>query len=231
LAAVTKASYVVAMGHGNGRGFLYRTSNPNPLCFSFARIALRIGLFRATHHAHPTRNVISQEKGVALSIGTNKKTMATTTTWGAGLSQDDLMEKDTVIVLDNEDRIIGSASKKESHQFNSKQSHGVLHRAFSVFLFDEHNRLLLQQRASDKITFPDVWTNTCCSHPLHGMTPNEVDTPKEVANATVPGVKNAAVRKLQHELGMTVAADQMKFLTRLHYWASDAVTHGANSPW
>jgi isopentenyl-diphosphate delta-isomerase type 1 len=44
---------------------------------------------------------------------------------------------------------------------------GLLHRAFSVFLFDSQNRLLLQQRATEKITFPDMWTNTCCSHPLN----------------------------------------------------------------
>lgn len=49
---------------------------------------------------------------------------------------------------------------------------GLLHRAFSVFLFDSQNRLLLQQRASEKITFPDMWTNTCCSHPLN--TPSEL---------------------------------------------------------
>lgn len=44
---------------------------------------------------------------------------------------------------------------------------GMLHRAFSVFLFDRQGRLLLQQRADDKITFPSYWTNTCCSHPLN----------------------------------------------------------------
>lgn len=43
---------------------------------------------------------------------------------------------------------------------------GLLNCAFSVFLFDSQNRLLLQQRASEKITFPDMWTYTCCSHPL-----------------------------------------------------------------
>jgi NUDIX domain len=50
----------------------------------------------------------------------------------------------------------------------------------------------------------------------------------------VPGVKNAAVRKLQHELGIPsnqLDVDRMKFLTRLHYWASDTVTHGPNSVW
>lgn len=45
---------------------------------------------------------------------------------------------------------------------------GLLHRAFSVFLFrPSDGRLLLQKRASEKITFPDQWTNTCCSHPLY----------------------------------------------------------------
>lgn len=45
---------------------------------------------------------------------------------------------------------------------------GLLHRAFSVFLFrPSDGRLLLQKRADEKITFPSMWTNTCCSHPLY----------------------------------------------------------------
>ena len=80
--------------------------------------------------------------------------------WGQGLSQNDLMERDTVLVLDNADNIIGSASKKDSHVFDAKQPHGILHRAFSVFLFDESDgRLLLHQRAAEKITFPNVCTH------------------------------------------------------------------------
>ena len=55
--------------------------------------------------------------------------------------------------------------------FEDGQPRGQLHRAFSVFLFNSQNKLLLQQRAASKITFPKVWTNTCCSHPLHGYTP------------------------------------------------------------
>ena len=73
------------------------------------------------------------------------------------MSQLDFMEKDTVLVLDSDDNIIGSESKKESHIFNVDQPRGVLHRAFSVFIFDQStNELLLQQRAKDKITFPSV---------------------------------------------------------------------------
>ena len=80
-----------------------------------------------------------------------------TEAWAAGLSQQDLMEKDTVLVLDDKDNLIGSASKKDSHVFNSKQPRGVLHRAFSVCLFDKTDgRMLLQQRAASKITFPNV---------------------------------------------------------------------------
>jgi len=94
---------------------------------------------------------------------------------------------------------------------------GLLHRAFSVFLFDESNRLLLQQRASEKITFPDMWTNTCCSHPL-GVT-GETGAP---LTESVEGVKRAAQRKLDHELGIAkeqVPLELFRFLTRIHYKA------------
>ena len=94
---------------------------------------------------------------------------------------------------------------------------GLLHRAFSVFLFDSNNRLLLQQRASEKITFPDMWTNTCCSHPL-GI-PGE--TGAELSEA-VQGTKRAAQRKLDQELGIQakqVPLEKFNFLTRIHYKA------------
>ena len=80
------------------------------------------------------------------------------TKWdGNSMSQKDMMEKDTVLVLDENDMVIGSASKKDSHVFSPEQPRGILHRAFSVFLFDESTgSLLLQQRASTKITFPNV---------------------------------------------------------------------------
>jgi isopentenyldiphosphate isomerase len=80
------------------------------------------------------------------------------TTWdGNSMSQADFMEKDTVLVLDRKDKVIGSASKRASHEFTGETPRGILHRAFSVFLFDESTgELLLQQRASTKITFPNV---------------------------------------------------------------------------
>jgi farnesyl-diphosphate farnesyltransferase len=162
-------------------------------------------------------------------------TMATNTTatgaWNAaGLSQEDFMIKDECILLDHDDRIIGHGSKRDTHIFNEKNPRGILHRAFSVFLFNSEGKLLLQQRAAEKITFPNVWTNTCCSHPLHGYTPDEVDSAEATVSGNVQGVFAAAVRKLKHELGLDFNG-KFKYLTRLHYWAADVVTHGTNAPW
>ncbi|EON98953.1 putative isopentenyl-diphosphate delta-isomerase protein [Phaeoacremonium minimum UCRPA7] len=120
------------------------------------------------------------------------------------------------IVLDENDLPIGTASKKLCHLMTNIDK-GLLHRAFSVFLFDDQNRLLLQQRASEKITFPDMWTNTCCSHPLGIPTETGSNLPDSIA-----GVKNAARRKLDHELGIKkeqVPFEDFHFLTRIHYKA------------
>jgi isopentenyl-diphosphate delta-isomerase type 1 len=121
----------------------------------------------------------------------------------------------------------------ESHIFCPARPRAKLHRAFSVFLFNEENELLLQQRAASKITFPNVWTNTCCSHPLSGLGGSEIDSPADVAKGDPAGAKRAAVRKMLHELGVPaeqVPLAKFKFLTRLHYWAADVVTHGPDSP-
>mmetsp|Transcript_17848 Transcript_17848/g.27107 ORF Transcript_17848/g.27107 Transcript_17848/m.27107 type:complete len:339 (+) Transcript_17848:38-1054(+) len=186
----------------------------------------------AFHTQQPRRSSALQQHGWRQYSTTSNSLES----WkGNTMSQSDFMERDTVLVLSDNDEVIGSASKKESHQFTPKNPRGILHRAFSVFLYDlSTQELLLQQRASTKITFPNVWTNTCCSHPLHGMDVNEVDAPEDVMDGTVKGVKAAAVRKLEHELGIPVGQlpmDSFKFLTRLHYWAADTVTHGEKSPW
>ena len=93
---------------------------------------------------------------------------------------------------------------------------GLLHRAFSVFVFRPlDGRLLLQQRASEKITFPDMWTNTCCSHPLDDFDEEKIE--KEQL-----GVRIAASRKLEHELGIPQSqtpVDEFQYLTRIHYLA------------
>jgi isopentenyl-diphosphate Delta-isomerase len=135
----------------------------------------------------------------------------------AGYDEEQIRLMDEVcIVLDENDVPIGSASKKVCHLMENINK-GLLHRAFSCFLFDSQNRLLLQQRASEKITFPDLWTNTCCSHPL-GI-PTETGATLEAA---VAGAKRAAQRKLDHELGIKakqVPFESFKYLTRIHYKA------------
>jgi isopentenyldiphosphate isomerase len=79
---------------------------------------------------------------------------------GNSMSQSDFMEKDTVLVLSESDIVIGSESKKSSHVFSVERPRAVVHRAFSVFLFDEQTgNLLLQRRAASKVTFPNVSNN------------------------------------------------------------------------
>ena len=70
------------------------------------------------------------------------------------------MEK--VILVDENDRAIGTMEKMEAHQ------RGLLHRAFSIFVFNTKGELMLQQRAFSKYHSPGLWTNTCCSHPREG---------------------------------------------------------------
>jgi isopentenyl-diphosphate delta-isomerase len=69
-------------------------------------------------------------------------------------------------LVDEDGTTIGTAEKLSAHQ-----APGQLHRAFSVFLFDEQGRLLLQRRALSKYHSPGVWSNTCCGHPYPGEPP------------------------------------------------------------
>ena len=104
------------------------------------------------------------------------------------ICQADMMQERCILV-DSSDNRIGSETKLKCHYGD-----GLLHRAFSVLLFKGGGQyLLVQKRSAEKITFPSVWANTCCSHPL--------DIPGENEDA-VSGVINAAKRKLHQELGI-----------------------------
>ncbi len=83
-----------------------------------------------------------------------------------------------VILVDKDDVEIGVMEKMEAHQ------KGELHRAFSIFIFNENDELMLQQRASSKYHSGGLWTNTCCSHPRKGESTEE-----------------AAHRRLKEEMG------------------------------
>jgi len=141
-----------------------------------------------------------------------------------GLDEEQIRLMDEVcIVIDKDDKPIGSASKKTCHLMKNINA-GLLHRAFSVFLFDTNNKLLLQKRADGKITFPKMWTNTCCSHPL-AVTGEYGDC----TETSINGVKIAAQRKLEHELGIPnqdVPLQDFHFLTRIHYLAPSDMVWG-----
>lgn len=89
------------------------------------------------------------------------------------------MQIEKVILVDENDHEIGSMEKMEAHE------KAVLHRAFSIFLFNDKKEFLLQQRAWGKYHSPGLWTNTCCSHPRL----NEISS-------------DAAKRRLDEEMGM-----------------------------
>lgn len=74
------------------------------------------------------------------------------------------MMEEQVILVNREDVQIGLMPKMEVHE------KALLHRAFSVFIFNNKDELLLQQRAADKYHSPNLWTNTCCSHQRSGET-------------------------------------------------------------
>jgi len=133
--------------------------------------------------------------------------------------QSKLMDERCILV-DEEDRAYGCADKKTCHLMENINK-GLLHRAFSAFVFrPSDGKLLMQQRASEKITFPDMWTNTCCSHPLD-------DFEEEKLEKEQIGVRIAASRKLEHELGIPQSQtpiDQFQYLTKIHYLApSDGI--------
>jgi len=72
------------------------------------------------------------------------------------------MKEELVILVDENDNQIGLMPKMEAHE------KALLHRAFSVFVFNSKNQLMLQQRAIHKYHSPGLWTNTCCSHQRDG---------------------------------------------------------------
>lgn len=75
------------------------------------------------------------------------------------------MGKEQVVLVDEQDNDIGTMEKMEAHR------KGVLHRAFSVFVFNGEGELMLQRRAAHKYHSAGLWTNTCCSHPRLGESP------------------------------------------------------------
>ena len=101
---------------------------------------------------------------------------------------------EALILVDDQDREIGSESKSVCHQGD-----GLLHRAFSIFVFNHADELLLQQRSAGKPLWPLYWSNTCCSHPRLGET-----------------MELAVTRRLEQELGFSCP---LEFLYKFKYQA------------
>lgn len=90
-----------------------------------------------------------------------------------------VMMEERVILVDEQDQEIGTMEKLQAHQC------AALHRALSIFIFNDEGEVLLQQRAAEKYHSPLKWTNTCCTHPRPGEE-----------------LKDAAVRRLMEEMNM-----------------------------
>ena len=103
-------------------------------------------------------------------------------------------DPDTLILVDEADRDLGFLSKTLCHE-----GRGVLHRAFSLLIFNESGELLIQQRAASKRLWPMYWSNSCCSHPRGNET-----------------METATRRRLYEELGI---ACPLHFLFKFQYQA------------
>ena len=110
---------------------------------------------------------------------------------------------DLLILVDSNDNEVGQLSKADCHVGS-----GILHRAFSAFLFNENGELLLQQRSSNKPLWPLIWANSCCSHPRAG----------EDSLA-------AAHRRVEEELGIKT---ELRFLFKFEYQAQYNATGAEN---
>src|ERR1700739_185125 len=100
-----------------------------------------------------------------------------------------------VILVDNSDQPVGVMEKMEAHR------QALLHRAFSVFIFNSRGEMLLQQRAPEKYHSGGLWTNACCSHPRPGE-----------------DSRGGAGRRLREELGFTTELEKLfEFTYRTDY--------------
>lgn len=100
------------------------------------------------------------------------------------------MKEEMVILVNENDQQVGLMPKMEAHE------KGLLHRAFSVFVFNDKKELMLQRRALGKYHSPGLWTNTCCSHQREGESNIE-----------------AGMRRLQEEMGFSIPLeDNISFI-------------------
>ncbi|CAD0203969.1 unnamed protein product [Chrysodeixis includens] len=103
--------------------------------------------------------------------------------------QNEALDNDMCLLVDETDKYLGPATKRACHRV-APDGTLLLHRAFSVLMFNAAGDILLQKRTSQKITYPNCYTNACCSHPL-------------LINGVQEDVTTAAIRRLKVELGLS----------------------------
>jgi isopentenyl-diphosphate delta-isomerase len=146
---------------------------------------------------------------MAAPVGTNdpdgatvlesvRKTMPSTSVARKVSFDDELL-----ILVDAEDNVTGYESKVNAHQ-----GEGLLHRAFSIFLFNPAGEVLLHRRGQEKALWPGYWTNSCCSHPRKGES-----------------YAQAAARRLDDELGVSA---RLRYLYQFQYSAAFGDEGGEN---
>ncbi len=115
----------------------------------------------------------------------------------AGIARNEQVsfEDELLILVDEDDQEVGFLDKNSCHN-----GAGKLHRAFSLFVFNDAGEVLLQQRSAEKRLWPMYWSNSCCSHPRKGET-----------------MAVATSRRLQQELGLTA---ELSFLYKFEYTAN-----------
>ena len=112
--------------------------------------------------------------------------------WGG--PNEAVADSEALILVDEADREVGHLSKAKCHD-----GQGVLHRAFSLLIFNDEGELLLQQRAPSKRLWPQYWSNSCCSHPRRAES-----------------METATHRRLYEELGLRCP---LQFLFKFQYQA------------
>jgi isopentenyl-diphosphate Delta-isomerase len=104
-------------------------------------------------------------------------------------------DDEMLILVNPKDEEIGWEDKARCHLGD-----GILHRAFSIFIFNDNNELLIQKRSDQKLLWPLFWSNSCCSHPRKGEK-----------------IESAAQRRLEEELGIKT---RLKYLYKFQYQAA-----------
>ena len=126
-------------------------------------------------------------------------------------------ESEDLILVDVDDNEIGCRSKAECHDGD-----GILHRAFSLFLFNDSGELLLQRRSKGKRLWPGFWSNSCCSHPRCGES-MQVATDRRLADELNIGTELEFVYRFRYQAKYEEAGSENELCHVYLGWASNDI--------